>query len=206
MYSKTLYPETKQVLESLKDNVRDFYLAGGTGLALQLGHRKSADLDFFIQTFPKRDILLENLKPNKVKILQEAPGTLDTLIDGVKVSFLEYKYPLLSDFEHFEGIKVANIIDIACMKLSAISSRGSKKDFVDLYFILKKYSLKELFDSFEKKFAGVEYQKLHLLKSMTYFSEAEKEPSPIIIKPIEWDEIKETIKEEVKNYLSRIKI
>jgi len=65
MYSKTLYPETKQVLESLKNSIKNFYLAGGTGLALQLGHRKSADLDFFIQTFPKRDVLLGNLKQNK---------------------------------------------------------------------------------------------------------------------------------------------
>jgi hypothetical protein len=203
MYPKTLYPKTKQVLDKLKelDLVKNWYLAGGTGLALQLGHRKSIDLDFFIDKFPKRDLLLSSLNKLSPKIIQEAPGTIDTTIDEVKVSFLEYKYPLLNKFADFEGVSVASVSDIACMKLSAISSRGSKKDFVDLYFILQKHSLDELFVSFEKKFKDVKYQKLHFLKSLVYFDDANKDPDPDMIEEVSWTDIKAQLTKHVQDTL-----
>ena len=181
----------------------DFYLAGGTALALQLGHRKSVDLDFFSGNFTKRDIILQQLHGLNPNITHEAPGTIDCLIDDVKVSFLEYNYPLLEDLGEFEYVKVASVSDIACMKLSATSSRGSKKDFVDLYIILQKFSLEDLFLQFEKKFIGVSYQKLVLLKSLTYFSDAENEPDPDYTKDLSWEEIKRFIEDKVKAYLQK---
>lgn len=206
MYPQTLYPKTKQVLGKLKglSVLEAFYLAGGTGLALQLGHRKSIDLDFFSSDFPKRDLLLQSLEHLKPKIIQEAPGTLDLEIEGVVVTFLEYKYRLLGKFRDFEGVKVAGVEDISCMKLSAISSRGSKKDFVDFYKILEKYNLAELFKLFDKKFKDVKYQKTHLLKSLVYFDQAEEDPDPDMIDDIKWSEAKKTIENSVSQYLSRL--
>jgi hypothetical protein len=205
MYPQTLYPKTRQVLEKIKDLtfMTDFYLAGGTALAFQLGHRKSVDLDFFSDNFPKRDLILQQIRGFDPQITHEAPGTIDLLIDDVKVSFLEYNYPMLEDLVEFEGVKIASIIDIACMKLSATSSRGSKKDFIDLYMILQNFSLEDLFLEFEKKFVGVSYQKLVLLKSLTYFSDAETEPDPDYTHDLSWDEIKSFIEKRVKIYLQK---
>ena len=205
MYPQTLYPKTRQVLEKIKvlPILKDFYLAGGTALALQLGHRKSVDLDYFSSNFPKRDLIFQEIRGLNPQITQEAPGTIDVLIDEVKVSFLEYQYPLIEELVEFEKVKLASVIDIACMKLSATSSRGSKKDFIDLYVILQKYSLEELFKEFEKKFMGVSYQKLILLKSLTYFADSEVEPDPDYTLPLSWDEIKVTLEKKVKDYLQK---
>lgn len=205
MYPQTLYPQTRQVLDKIKNLsvMTDFYLAGGTALALQLGHRKSIDLDFFSGKFPKRDIILQAIKSFNPQITHEAPGTIDLLIENVKISFLEYSYPLLEDLSEFEGVKFASVIDIACMKLSATSSRGSKKDFIDLYVILQKFTLEELFEKFEEKFVGISYQKLILLKSLTYFTDAESEPDPDYTKYISWDDTKYYIENKVKVYLQK---
>ena len=206
MYPQSLYPKTKQVLDGLKNIslFNDFYLAGGTGLALQLGHRKSIDLDFFTKTYPKRDTLLSNLKIFRPTIIQEALGTLDTTIDDVKVSFLEYKYPLLTSPINFEGVNLASVLDIAAMKLSAISSRGSKKDFIDIYFILKDFPLDQLFAYFEEKFEGVAYQKLHILKSLSFFDDAINEPQPDMLIDVDWEEVKASIENNVKNYIKSL--
>ncbi len=206
MYPETLYPKTREVLNNIKnlDILKEFYLAGGTALALQIGHRKSFDLDFFAYNFPKRDLILQNLKPYKPKIIHESDGTLDLLIDDVKVSFLLYKYPLVKNLIKFEGIYMASIIDIACMKLSAISSRGSKKDFIDIYVILQRNSLSYIFEMFEKKYKDVSFQKLAILKSMIYFQDAENDPEPDFVKYINWKEIKNFLEEKVKNYFDKI--
>ncbi len=203
MHPQTLYPKTKQVLIDIAklQLPGKFYLAGGTALALQLGHRKSIDLDLFSAEFPKRDILLQNLRSLNPTISAEAEGTLDTLIDEVKVSFLEYTYPLLEDLTEFEGLNIASVKDIACMKLTAISSRGSKKDFIDFYNILQTTDLATLFTSFEKKFEGVSYQKLHILKSLTYFEDAEKDPDPDYIEKFDWEEVKRFLEKTTTEYL-----
>jgi len=206
MYPQTLYPKTKQVLDKLK-NLKipgDWYLAGGTALALQLGHRKSIDLDLFTDNFPKRDILVSALKHLSPTIIQEAQGTLDTNIDSVKLSFLEYKYPMIEEFADFDGFKLASIIDIACMKITAISSRGSKKDFFDIYFILKSYPLGKIMDVFPKKYQGVNYQISHILKSLSYFEDAEKDPDPDMTNDTSWQQIKTAIEKEVENFYKSI--
>lgn len=204
MYPQTLYPKTKQVLNDLKVQslLKDFYLAGGTALALQIGHRRSIDLDFFTNNFPEREILMQKLKMFKPKITQEVPGTLDILINNVKVSFLEYKYPLLEPLLEFESVNIADLVDIACMKLTAISSRGSKKDFVDLYFLLNKYPLDQLLTKFERKYKGVKYQKIHILKSLTFFNDADNEPEPDYMQRVDWVEVKSSLENEIKRYLT----
>ncbi|MEK7161153.1 MAG: nucleotidyl transferase AbiEii/AbiGii toxin family protein, partial [Patescibacteria group bacterium] len=101
----------------------------------------------------------------------------------------------------FENAKLADERDIAAMKIDAVSSRGSKKDFVDLYFLLEKYSLPELIDFFEKKYSNIKFNKLHILKSLTYFEDAEKEPMPEMLKQANWDSIKKKITLETNKFL-----
>ena len=180
-----------------------FYLAGGTALALQIGHRQSIDLDWFsAKIFKNSDLKKALSKIDKIEIIGEETGTLHLIMAGVKLSFLFYPHPLLFPVWQIKaGIKVTDERDIACMKLDAISSRGAKKDFIDLYFLLKKYSLEELLSLFDKKYKKIKYNRLHILKSLTYFQDAEKEPVPKMIEKISWRLVKEHLKKEVKNYL-----
>ena len=143
MHEETLYLKTKNTLEKIQkeEMLKDFYLAGGTALALQLGHRKSIDLDFFSQKYPSQEQLIQALNKYQPVIAQQATGTLDVFIDEVKVSFFDYKYTLLEDTYLYKQVRLASTLDIACMKIAAISQRGTKKDFVDLYVLLQKYTL-----------------------------------------------------------------
>ncbi len=205
MFEKAIDSKTRQVLAKIKETgvLNNFYLAGGTALSLILGHRKSVDLDFFSSRFPKTEILLAKLRSLGPEIINQDKGTLDLYIKGVKVSFLKYDYPLVGDFLEFDGVEIASLADIACMKLSAISSRGSKKDFIDLYFILEKESLKNLLSLFQKKFKGVDYQMAHILKSLVYFEDAEQDPDPVFLVSFDWGRAKERLRKEVLSYTSQ---
>ncbi len=204
MFEQSVSHETKLVLEKIVRSrlVNNFYLGGGTALALELGHRKSIDLDWFSQTdFSNRHLKEKLSELGKLEIIGEEDGTLHTVLDGVKVTFLRYKYPLLFPLVEFDGIKLADERDIASMKIDAVSSRGSKKDFIDIYFILKKYSLIELIEFFVQKYQGIEYNKLHILKSLAYFTDAESEPMPEMLQKADWEEVKETIRNRVNKLI-----
>jgi|SRR3989344_35459 len=204
MYPETLAPETRRVLEKISQQpfIEDFYLVGGTALALHFGHRESIDLDFF----SAQDFSLEKMK-NEVsaigqyRLTNEDDGTLDGMLDDVKLTFIRYEYPLLFPLVDFSGVKLADERDIACMKIDAVSSRGSKKDFIDLYFLLEKYSLSELFSFFERKYSHIEYNRLHLLKSLAYFDDADEDVMPKMLKAISWDAVKEKILEETRKLI-----
>lgn len=195
MYKEAINKPTERVLAKITDTVKgNFYLAGGTALAIQLGHRLSIDLDWFSAKDFSRDALRENLSQlGRFEITEEEVGTLHGLLDGVRISFLRYAYPLLFPLVEFEGVQLADERDIAAMKLDAVSSRGSKKDFIDIYFLLEKYSLSELLMIFEKKYAGIKFNKLHILKSLSYFDNAENEPMPIMLKSVSWEEVKKKV-------------
>lgn len=206
MHDATLYPQTNAVLSSLQTEtfLQHYYLAGGTALALQIGHRKSIDLDFFINQFPAHEGLLHDLSAFKPIVTQQAEGTLDVFIQDVKVSFLEYPYPLLNPMVPYRNLRLASVLDIACMKIVAISARGSKKDFVDLYFILKTYSLEQIFAAVGTKYANTQYQTFHLLKSLAYFTDAESDPDPDFTTPTDWGEVKHSLEEAVLAYTKSI--
>lgn len=206
MHDNTLYPNTSKVLDLLQEQsfLSNFYLAGGTALALQLGHRKSIDLDFFTAAFPSQEILVQYLSVFKPTITQQDAGTIDVYIQDVKVSFLQYPYPLINSLLPYKNIHIASILDIACMKISAISSRGSKKDFVDLYFILQMHTLEEVFTAFSSKFADTKYQIFHLLKSLVYFADAEADPNPDFLVPIGWDVVKSTLESQVLAFTQNV--
>jgi len=204
MHEETLSKNTRAVLEKLASLVEPFYLAGGTALALELGHRISVDLDFFNQEAFSVPALVEELnKIGELKIEDQRDTSFNGVLDGVKISFFKYPYPLLFDTKEFLGVKLADERDISAMKIQAVAGRGSKKDFVDLFVLLKKYSLGELFDFFHKKYENFDYNKLHILKSLVYFLDAEKEFEPIYIQPINWNEVKTTIKQKIDDYISQ---
>lgn len=184
---------TEETLKALRGTrmLGDFYLAGGTGLALRLGHRLSLDLDFFARANFDEGRLLERLQAlDMLALSSKAPNTLHLTIEQTKVSFLGFPYPVLHPTEHFLGVAIADPRDIACMKVNAIASRGTKRDFVDLYFCARRYGLVEILRMFGQKFLKINYSRVHLLKSLSYFADAEKDPMPRMLTAVEWPEIK----------------
>jgi len=169
-----------------------FYLAGGTGLALRLGHRRSEDLDLFREEPFDPDQLLEGAAPaGEVRVVAKGERTLHLEIQGIRVSFLGFAYPALFPGEPFCGIPVADARDIACMKISAISGRGARRDFVDVYVAAQTYGLRDLLELFHRKFARVQYNSVHVRKSLVYFADAEKDPMPDLLVPLSWEAVKQ---------------
>jgi hypothetical protein len=168
--------------------VESYYLAGGTALALRFGHRRSVDLDFFSQAGVDPEALIQRLLGfEEFAVLAKGDGTLHVTIRGVKLSFLAYPYPVLFPLAALHGVAVADPRDIACMKLTAIASRATKRDFVDLYEAAKQLGgLRAILDLFSKKYAAANHSRPHLLKSLTYFNDAEAEPMPAMLVPTDW--------------------
>lgn len=205
MHEEALDKNTKRLLEALSsaEIIKKFYLAGGTALAFYYGHRMSLDLDWFAQEFSNTPNFKKELsKLGKLTIDSQDEKTLNGNLNGVKISFFEYPYPLVSSTTLYKrNIKLAGKPDIAVMKLDAIATRGTYKDFIDIYFLLKEYSLEQMLEFLEKKFSDIEYNEIHLLKSLIYFKDAEKGEMPRMLKNISWENVKKTLKETVENYL-----
>jgi hypothetical protein len=182
---------------SKREDLQGFYLAGGTGMALNVGHRISRDLDFFKHSFDEKALLSGLSRIEDLAVVSIDRETLHLTIEGIKLSFLGYPYPLLFSSEIYTGMPVADPRDIACMKINAISGRGTKRDFVDLFVSSRQYLLKDLMDCFKTKFARINFNIVHVLKSLVYFEDAEKDPMPHMLAPITWDEVKEFFIREV---------
>lgn len=174
-------------------------LVGGTALALQIGHRISIDLDFFGKvSFDEIDInkIFKNF--DSITSLKKSKNINIFEINGIKVDFVNYSYPWLEEERYEDNIRLAKIKDIAAMKIAAITGRGSKKDFIDLYFLLKKYDLKKIISFFEEKYFDA--NPILALKSLSYFEDADKEPDCNMIIPTTWETAKSEIRNKVKNY------
>ncbi len=191
-HSEVIPEHSQQTLSELSESgiLNGFYLAGGTGLALYLGHRLSQDLDFFKESFDEEYLLQRLTEQVELSVVFKGQETLHLQIRGTKVSFLGYTYPLLFPLSPFFKVSVAHPQDIACMKISAIASRGTRRDFIDLYAISQQYGLAHLLELFQTKFARANYNILHILKSLAYFEDAEREPMPDLLVPISWKEVK----------------
>ncbi|MEI6823655.1 MAG: nucleotidyl transferase AbiEii/AbiGii toxin family protein [Bacteroidota bacterium] len=197
----TVLPATLELLKVLmqKKCLANFNLVGGTSLALQIGHRLSIDIDLFtINDFDTSEIVLELKEDLHFDIVQQKPNTLTLNIEYpinsnqfIKVDILKYPYPLINDIIKIDGIRLLSIEDIIPMKLSAISNRGAKKDFYDIYFLLDKYSLKEMLELFSKKFPNINH--FHLIKSLTYFNTADEDANPKVFKKLSWEQVKARI-------------
>lgn len=204
LHYETIHRDTLELLKKIQslELFAGTRLVGGTALALQLGHRQSIDLDFF----GKMDASLEEIAIElsdfaNTKPLSSSKAMRFLIVDGVKVDIVNYPYYWIDNPVIEDGITLAGIKDISAMKLSAITNRGTKKDFIDLYFLLKEFSFSELIDLYLKKFA--EAQLFTVLKSLTYFEDAETDPMPVMINPINWEEVKTVIVSTVNQYLNR---
>ncbi len=178
MYYEILDKDKQSILPLLKPFKKDYYLAGGTALALQLGHRQSVDFDFFNNSEFNTANLFKKIKQvfSKYKVVkvQEDEGTLSVIVNkNIKLSFFHYPYRLVMKPTAEENFRLASIIDIACMKLSAITSRATTKDYVDLYFILQNFSLAQLLKQARKKMPDLNENLA--LKSLIYFKDIEQE-------------------------------
>ena len=201
MHTKTLAPQTKAVLDTIKTvpEIQTFYLSGGTALALHLGHRESEDLDFFTKRNFEPLILQEKLaKLSPLEDVTVAEGTLNAFFKYVKLQFLKYPYDLVEPLIQWNGVYLSPVIDIACTKLITVSMRGSKKDFIDLYVILQHTNFEELFRKMEIKYKNVDYNVPSILKSLTYFKDAESQPMPKMHIPLDWERVKRFFMQEVR--------
>jgi len=198
LHYTTIHPETLQLLKRLQeiDYLKNFRLVGGTALALQIGHRLSLDLDLFaFSTLEVTPVLDQIDSVGKIKIINQSPKVLNILIDDIKVDFVTYQYDFLKPIEVIDNIRLASIVDIAAMKLSAITSRGAKKDFIDLFFLLKAFSLAQMFEYYYSKFPSA--SDFLVVKSLTFFNDADTEPMPRMLVPISWEDVKDKIIHEV---------
>lgn len=179
----------------------DFYLAGGTGAALTLKHRQSLDLDFFSDKNFNPDLIASRIAElGHLELERKEQGTVTGLFNNTRLSLFYYPYPLLRATQTVCGISVAHVIDIACMKIDAIASRGSKKDFIDLYTIAQSgYSLKDLLGFFQEKYQKLDYNLIHIQKGLVYFNDAEKDPEPIMLQPMNWEKVKDFFKREAND-------
>ncbi len=190
-----------ELLNKLKkiEGIEKFVLGGGTGLSLQYGFRSSIDFDFFCNEHFNAEILLIKLNDefnNKVEVItkEDRLSTLDLLINNIKVSFFEYSRPILKPLvglDNFYPIKLLDIYDIAAMKVIEIIQRGTKKDFYDLYCIIKTLNLKskDLIEILIKKYNDLNVI-TNLIYSIVYFEEADKENLPKTFVNHRWTEIK----------------
>ncbi|MDZ4168057.1 MAG: nucleotidyl transferase AbiEii/AbiGii toxin family protein [Coriobacteriia bacterium] len=183
--------ETASVLHILSEipSVSGFYLAGGTAAALQLGHRQSLDLDLFTERpWSTARVLGDLAARGSMVIDRQEEGTLVGEFDGVRVSLFWYEALLLAEpVDAGLGVPLASLLDIGCMKLIAISQRGSRKDFIDLYHLAAAgVTVRDIVRALPVKYPGVRYNVVHLLRSLAYFDDAESEPEPVMLVPHDW--------------------
>ncbi len=205
MFDVVLLPETKNLLEEItaKELPQESYLAGGTAIALQLGHRRSADLDFFTPTeFIERQ-WEEKLKKNfGFKLLKRDWQTLTGYIDKVKLSLFFYKARQIAPKEFYGQIPIASLQDLAAIKLDTILGRGTKRDLIDIYFLSQRFTFSKLLTFYQKKYGNLEEREIMLKKALVFFDDANKEEMPEMLVDIKWKDVKNYFLSEVKSYKS----
>ena len=203
--------EQNEVLERLKKSVLSnnlFYLAGGTGLAIILAHRKSYDFDFFskdqFSTEKLLEIIVKSFGEDEVILSEIKEDTLIVFLNNIQVSFFQYNYPLLKNLIKKDGLYIASLEDILAMKVIAIIQRGTKKDFIDLWTIIKekKYSLQDTFIFCKTKY-GKAFSESIALKALTYFKDAEEETPDEEESNFSWESIKKYLIENCRKYFEQ---
>jgi len=184
---------------------RGFYLAGGTGLALQLAHRRSIDFDFYRpgDFDPQRLYQALASRVRHARLVRSADGTLIARLNDVECSGFRYAYPLLKPLVTNEYLAVASLEDIAAMKLAAIIQRGTRRDYFDLYVLLERFSLKRILGLARKKYQG--FNDYVALQALTYFEEAEHDPeearlAPFV--PMKWQHVKRSLERAVRDFIT----
>jgi len=207
LHKETVTSTTLELLKSLQSQayLKNFYLVGGTALALKIGHRKSIDLDLFSNFSFDVVQLLENLSADyNFNLFFSANNTIKGSINNVKVDFLSHRYPLIADPTTEEGIEMLSLQDIIAMKLNAISGSGQRvKDFIDIFYLLRHFSIQQMIGFYKKKYT--QYNEISVLKSLVYFDDIDFNDWPeIIAEPnLKWDVIKNELEKSVKKYLKQ---
>lgn len=196
LHWNTVTPDMHVILKQFSNTPTGakFYLAGGTALSLQLGHRLSVDLDFFSPTedIPTiRPALELVLAPFDFTLADSAWGNLVYLVQNVRVGFYGYGYELVAPLVETPEARLASVKDIALMKLDALLARAARKDFYDLYFICQQISLREILNLAPKKYPHTRDFEAQSVKRLTYFESAEQDPDPTLLQPINWNQVKE---------------
>ena len=205
LYYETIDAATLELLRKLMAILlfSSLRLAGGTSLALQYGHRKSIDIDLFGNIDIDRDSLSQALsETGEVKLVNSRTNIHVYTINGVKVDIVNYPYPWIDELINQDGLRLASAKDIGAMKLAAITGRGTKKDFIDLYELLKHYTLAELMKFYEQKYPDGSL--FLVLKSLVYFEDAEAEITPFLLKEYSWENVKEYIRKAHIEYMKNI--
>jgi len=180
--------------------LKDAYLADGTATALQLGHRISVDFDFFTpKEFVPAVFSAELSKLGSFDEEQTDKGTVLGKFEGIKFSLFVYEYPLICPPLKYLSLNIADIRDIAAMKIDAVATRGAKRDFIDLYFIGRSgYGLIKLLDLYNKRYGKLASNLIHIQKSLVFFDDAEPDEMPRMLKKVAWEEIKKYFESEVR--------
>ena len=191
LYLETVESSTLELLKKLQrlPVLEQTRLVGGTALALQLGHRKSIDLDFFGTVDCEAEYLRESIAGiASLTILKESPHIHIYIVDGIKVDIVNYKYPWLDDVVLEQGLRLASVSDIAAMKITAIIGRGTKKDFIDIAFLLHHFSLEEILHFYAAKYNDSSV--FMAMKSLANFDDAEADPMPDMFVNQSWQQVK----------------
>jgi hypothetical protein len=202
MFTKTLLPDTFRAIQLVSgiSEIKEAYLAGGTALALQLGHRISVDLDFFTRhEFNEKALAAKPTSLPEFVQAGTAKWTVQGKIKHTKFSIFYYEYPLLEPPLLFKNIQLTSLADIAAMKIHALESRGTRRDFVDVYFLAQKYTLEEMLTFYQKKCAVLEDRLYSILRALDYFEDAEQEKKMSkMIATVTWKEIKGYFRKETR--------
>jgi hypothetical protein len=195
LYWQTITPGIRKLMGtfSLSRIGKEFYLAGGTALALQLGHRRSGDLNFYSPSadiHSLEDTLLRALEANGPLMSDSGWGNLIFLVGGVRIGFYGYENILVQPLVEVEGIRLASVSDIALMKMESLLERGERMDFLDLYAILQVLPLANILSYARMKFPGTGDFEARVIKRLIYFERADEDMSPPLLKPVDWETVK----------------
>jgi len=198
--TNTLEESTLDLLKRLQKIplLSELRLVGGTALALQLGHRRSVDLDFFGPIDAEGLQIADEMYAaglEDIVVIRDTRTIKIFIVNTIKVDIVSYRYKWLASSIEIDDVKLADIKDIAAMKLAAITNRGTKKDFIDIFFLLQQFTIKQMVKLYEQKFTDGSI--FNVIRSLTYFEDAEKDTMPEMYIPADWTEVKQTVREAV---------
>ncbi len=196
LHLRTVTPELLELLRGLQQipALAGYGLAGGTSLALQLGHRVSVDIDLFGEVpFEDEEVVPYLAQIGPFTLIKRSENIFVAVVQGIKVDLVRYAYPRLAPFVVEDGVRMFGLADIAAMKLGAIAGRGSRKDFIDLHVLMEHFSKEQLWEVYRAKFP--DSSEFLLRKILTYFTDAEREAMPEMHIPLTWEEVKRRVVE-----------
>lgn len=207
LQTSAIEPGTLALLKRLMNvpELQGASLVGGTALALKFGHRKSIDLDLFVnENFKQKEIEMALEREFGSEFVYEPTKitfAVFCMIQSIKVDIVNYPHPILKAIELMEGISFYDNADISAMKINAILGRGNKKDFFDLAELLKHYSLGQIMEWYKKKYPN-QMILISIPNAITYFEDAEQSENPLSLNGETWESVKNSIKKAVRDYLA----